>query len=122
MPLDERARQFLGNEPVKQVPGQTSEHASQRIADYRAKEFINLSGTFYEDLLGFFLDQKKKQNYLDDVAVGAIALLTINLRESYGKPQNSDEAATWTAEKREARLAEFDAICVAMQNYYDENA
>ena len=121
MPLDDLAKKFLaGGQPVQVVPTQEATKAAGRIAEYRTQEFLERSGGFYEELLGFFLQQKKKHNYLDEECVGAIALFTINLREAYGRPQNSREKETWSDEKRDMRLAEFDRICEEMQNYYDE--
>jgi len=122
MPLDAKAKQFLGDEPVHRVPAQHSAEAAKRIADYRNKEFIHRAGTFYEDLMGFFVEQKRKNDYLDDEAVGAIALFAINAREAYGSPQNETERAKWTPAMREEKLRDFDAICANMQTYYDENS
>jgi hypothetical protein len=116
MPLDPKAKQFLGEAP------QVSKLAATRVAEYRSKEIIERAGTFYEDLLGFFLEQKKKGDYMDEESIAAVALFTINLREAYGRAQSAEEKATWTDAHRKAKLDEFDTICEAMQAYYDENA
>lgn len=121
MALDDRAKQFLGTSPVTEVAGQTSTTAEQRLLEFRKKEFIERAGAFAEDLIAFFVDQKRKNDFLDDECVAAIALLAMNLRTAYGEPQNDDEQKKWTDMMRTARLAEFDAICEAMQVYYDEN-
>ncbi len=120
MPLDEQAKQFLGASPIREVPGQNSADAERRLVEFRKKEFLQRAGTFAEDLIAFFIQQRKKNDYLDDECAGAIALLAINLRDSYGEPQNPDEKAKWNDAVRAERLAEFDMICEAMQNYFDE--
>lgn len=121
MPLDDRAREFLGAEKVTRHGAQASAKAAQRYEDYRQQEFLQRAGNFYEDLMGFFLDQKKKGDYMDDEAIAALALLAINCRESYGSPQNREEAKQWDDAKRAEKLLVFDTICVTMQAYYDEN-
>lgn len=121
MPLDDRAKQFLGNGPIQQVPGQVSTKAEKTLAEYQQKEYLERAGGFAEELIAFFVQQRKRHDYLDDECAGAIALFTINLRRSYGEPQNDEEQKTWTDAKRDARLQEFDAICEAMQTYHDEN-
>lgn len=122
MPLDPKAKQFLGADNAKASAPQVSKLAATRVAEYRSKEIIERAGTFYEDLLGFFLEQKKKGDYLDEESIAAVALFTINLREAYGRPQSADEKANWTDAQRAEKLNEFDTICEAMQAYYDENA
>ena len=122
MPLDPKAKQFLDKAPVREIPGQVSKLAEQRVADYRDQEIIERAGAFYEDLLGFFLEMKKKHDYDDVESIAAVALFTINLRESYGSPQSPKEKGEWTDAKRAARLEEFDNICESMQAYYDENS
>lgn len=122
MPLDAKAKQFLGPEPVVKVGSQVSAKAESRFTDYRQKEFLQRAGTFYEELMGFFLEQRKRGDYMDDEAIGAIALLAINSRESYGSPQNAEEKKAWTPEMRTKKLEVFDGICESMQSYYDENS
>ena len=121
MPLDDQAKKFLGTGPVKEIKGQTSSEASDRLSAYRQKEFRDRAGSFAENLVAFFIEERKRHGYLDDECVGAVALFTINLREAYGSPQNDDEQKTWTDEDRARRLGEFDAVCGEMQLYYDEN-
>ncbi len=124
MPLDEKAKKFLENAPVTQIAG-TSAAASAKVVDahaaYRQKEYMERTGSLYEELMGFYIEERRKRNELDDVCVGAIALFTINLRAAYGNPQTPEEEKTWTEIDRANKLAEFDSICVAMQNYYDAN-
>jgi hypothetical protein len=122
MPVDEKAKKFLGPGPIKEIPGQESKEASVRLASYRQREFRERAGAFAEDLVAFFVQQRKKHGFLDDECVGAVALFTINLRESYGSPQNDEEKKEWTEALRAQRLEEFDAICGEMQLYFDENA
>ena len=119
MPLDEKAKQFLGSAPVAELPGQKSVDAEQRLLSFRKKEFLQRAGELAESMTAFFVQQRKSNTYLDDECAGGLALMLINLRDSYGSPQNADEKKAWTAEKREARLAEFDAICEVVQEYYD---
>lgn len=121
MPLDQRAKDFLGTGPVRELKGQVSSDAEKRIQDFRTKEFLERAGAFTEELVGFFVQQRKQHDYLDDECVAAVALFTINLRESYGEPQNEDEKASWSPEKRAERLSVFDTICEQMQDYYDEH-
>ncbi len=121
MPLDNKAKQFLGAGPIKELPGQEAKQASSRLLAFRQKEFRERAGAFAEELVAFFVQQRKKHGFLDDECVGAVALFTINLRESYGSPQNDDEKKGWSDEVRTRRLEEFDAICGEMQLYYDEN-
>lgn len=122
MPLDARAKDFLGSGPVRELSAQVSKDAETRIQEFRKKEFLERAGSFAEDLVAFFVQQRKKYDFLDDECVAAVALFTINLRESYGSPQNDDEKKDWTSEKRDEKLGTFDIICEQMQNYYDENA
>lgn len=121
MPLDQRAKDFLGPGPVREVGAQVSKEAETRIGEFRKKEFLDRAGSFTEELVAFFVQQRKKHDFLDDECVAAVALFTINLRESYGTPQNDDERKDWTPEKREEKLGVFDLICEQMQDYYDEN-
>jgi hypothetical protein len=120
MPLDEQAKQFLGAAPIREVAGQTSTDAERRQLEFRKKEFLQRAGQFAEDLIAFFIQQRKKNDYLDDECAGAIALFAINLRHSYGEPQNAEEKAKWSDAVRDERLREFDTICEAMQAYFDE--
>lgn len=123
MPIDAKAKQFLGDGPIQKVKGGEVKGAATAHAEYQAREYLERVDGLYQELMGFFLQKKKAGQYLDDECIGAIALFTINLREAYGKPQTPEEKkiVPWPEERREAKLAEFDAICEQMQNYYDEN-
>ena len=119
--IDPRAQQFLGPGPITQVPGQTSEKAIGVHAAYQMSEFLENAGKFAEDLVAFFVEQKKRYSLRDDECVAAVALLTINLRTAYGDAQTPEERETWTPAQSAARLKEFDEICEAMQAYFDTN-
>lgn len=122
MPIDEKAAAFLAPEgaPIQTLgPSTAGKEIHSAHALYKEREFMERSGGLYEEIMGFFLQQKKKHAYRDDECIAAIALFTINLREAYGRPQYEEEAARWKPEMRTAKLEEFDEICVQMQAYYD---
>lgn len=124
MPLDEKAKKYLTDGPIVRVAGPSAEASAKVVsahAAYQQKEYMQRTGSLYEELMGFYIEERRKRNELDDVCVGAIALFTINLRAAYGNPQTPEEEKTWTEIDRANKLAEFDSICVAMQNYYDTN-
>lgn len=123
MTLDDRARQFLasGDGPIQTIPGQTSERAAERLAAAQRESRIKNGGKLAEDLIAFFVQQRKVHDYTDDESAAAVALFAINLRHAYGQPQNEKEDSEWSDETTESRLFEFDAICIDMQNYFDEN-
>jgi hypothetical protein len=123
--LDTFSKRFLFSneeeekEYIHVAPGQQlSAAALKRYAEERQREFIQRSGTFAEDLLAFIVEQKRMRQLKDTETVFALALANINLRNSYGSPQNE---APYTLEKRTALLAEFDEICAGAQDYYDAN-
>lgn len=123
--IDPRAKQFLqehGTGPIEQVAGGETRAAkeAQRLAAYRQEAYIKRAGQFAEELIAFFVQQKEKYDFTDDECVGGVALLAINLRYSYGEPQNDAEKEVWDDTQRDARYAEFDRICEAMQEYADE--
>lgn len=91
------------------------------VTDFRVKEILERSDSFYQDLMGFFIKERSRCSYMDEESVAAIALLAINLREAFGSPQNAKEETYWTEEHRKARLYQFDMICAEMQKYFDEN-
>lgn len=119
--IDPRAKQFLGAGPIEQIDGAVSKKAEEAHAAYQMKEFIERAGAFGDHLIAFFVEEKKRHQYRDDECAAAIALLTINLRHAYGSPQTPEEHKTWTDEKRDERLDEFDTICHEMQIYFDAN-
>lgn len=123
MPIDDKAKAFLDpTKPIREFKGmQAPADAEDRFKAYREKEYIERAGRFTESLVEFFLHERQRKGYLDDEAVGALALFAINLRELYGQPQNSTEKKTWTDKDRDAKLAIFDSICEEMQRYYDAN-
>jgi len=124
MPIDPKAQAFLSKEnaPIQTLgPSAAPEATRAAHAAYKQKEFVERSGKLYEDLIGFYLQQKKAGAYRDDECIAAVALLTINLREAYGRPQYEAEASRWTPEIAATRLAEFDQVCEAMQAYYDSD-
>lgn len=124
MPLDEKARAFLpAGAPVTEFPGMKAPpEAINKYQAYREEEYLKRAGKFSEDILEFFLHEKNKRNYLDDEAIGAIALFTISMRTMYGDPQTKEEhARTWTDADREARYKIFDSICEEMQRYFDKS-
>lgn len=134
MPLDPKAQNFLANErlegsntpspAVTRLGPQTASSGVKRdqmVVDFRVKEILERSDSFYQDLMGFFIKERNRCSYMDEESVAAVALFAINLREAFGSPQNAKEEATWTEEHRKARLYQFDMICAGMQQYFDEN-
>lgn len=128
--LDTFSKQFLlsgtqnaqKGEPEYITVGEGQKVSPAALKHYdeeRAKAFMLRAGSFTEDLIAFIVEQKKMRD-LDDVsAIFGIALANINLRNAYGNPQG--DAAKTTPEERENLLAEFDAICMGAQEYYDAN-
>jgi hypothetical protein len=101
-------------------PGQkVSDEALKRYHEERQRDFIKRAGSFTEDLVAFIVEQKKLRQLGDTETVFAIALANINLRNTYGSPQDESD---FTPEKRERLLDEFDEICAGAQDYYDANA
>lgn len=122
MPLDQKAKSFLGNDPVTKIEGSKAGNAIiNSHAEYRQREFLARAGTLYESVMGHFLQERKKHEYTDDESIAAVALFAINLRHAYGEGQTPKEKTSWTQERRDAKHAEFDAICEAMQAYFDSN-
>lgn len=121
MPLDQRARQFLGEGPRTVREHQRSASASDRILAYRNREYVERVGRIAEDLLGYLLEQRSRKDWLDDEVIGGVALFTINLRESFGSPQHTTDDARWTPEYAAKQLEIFDTICAEMQAHFDRN-
>ena len=126
--LDSFSKRFLtGDAPSKEPKVETQagwKADSALIEKYqedRKLEFITRAGDFTMDLLGFFKQQKDMRKLSDTEAVFAIALFAINLRESFGTPQNEEEAKSFTEAKRQELLKVFDTISYGAQQYYDEN-
>lgn len=121
MPLDPRAKEFLGDGPRTIRENQKSVEASDRILAYRNVEYVEKTGRIAEELIGFLLEQRGRKDWLDDEVIGGVALFTINLRESYGQPQHTTDDARWTPEFAAAQLETFDTICREMQTHFDKN-
>jgi hypothetical protein len=128
--LDNFSKQFLlsGNDGSKKgeteyiTVGEGQRISAEALKHYdeaRAKSFMQRAGSFTEDLIAFIVEQKNMRD-LDDVAtIFGLALANINLRNAYGKPRGAKEKTT--PEEQEARWAEFDAVCMGAQEYYDAN-
>ncbi len=119
--IDPLAKKFLGTGPITQVEGQTSKKAESVHAAYQMQEFLDRAGQFAEDMIAFFVEEKRRHQLRDDECAAAVALLAINLRKAYGDAQTPEEREVWTPAQSAARLAEFDEICEAMQTYFDNN-
>lgn len=125
--LDNFSKQFLlSSGPEKGDPeyitvskGQTiSAEALKHYDEARTRSFMLRAGSFAEDLMAFIVEQKNMRE-LDDVStIFALALANINLRDAYGKPPGDRKI---TPEEQEARLAEFDSVCMGAQEYFDAN-
>jgi hypothetical protein len=126
--LDDFSKQFLGHagdegaEYVQVSKGQkVDDEAVRKYNDSRVEDFINRSGSFTEDLIGFIVEQKQRRNLSDTETVFGVALATINLRNAYGSPQAESEKEAFTDEKRAELLKEFDRICYGAQKYWENN-
>lgn len=126
--LDGFAKDFLfsGDEEIAIVDGSDEKKKNEQLAtwvDYRMKEFIERAGSLTEDTMAYYTEIMHKRGYDNTEGIFALALLTINLRNSYGfEPRTSEENEQGvTKETADERLAEFDKICYYAQRYYDEN-
>lgn len=132
--LDDFAEQFIkgqharsdsagtgdGDEYIRVTGGQkASDEALEKYYEERKVDFIKRAGSFTEDLVAFFIEQKKMRDLSDREAVFAIALMNINLRHAYGSPQGGEKDIT--PERRKELLDEFDAVCYGAQQYWDAN-
>ena len=136
MPIDPRTQKFLdrqwggepeapartlGDGPVTKLGAQRSAAASDRILEYRQREYVEKTGRIAEEILGFILERREGRDWLDDEVIGGVALVCINMRESFGQPQHETDDARWTPEYRAEQLKIFDTICVEMQAHFDRN-
>ena len=118
---------FAGNaEEIAMVDGTDEKKKNEKLAqwvEYRMKEFIDRAGNLTEDTLAYYTELMHKRGYDNTEGIFAVALLAINLRNSYGhEPRTLEESKTGVAPATaEERLAEFDKICVFAQSYYDNN-
>lgn len=92
----------------------------KRYHEERLFDFMKRCGLFTEDLVAFFVEQKKLRSLSDIEAVFGLALATINLRNTYGSAQGEEKQ--FTPEQSKTMLDEFDAICSGAQDYYDANS
>lgn len=126
--LDNFSKSFLASgvtpgetEYIKVGQGQTiSDDALARYAEERKKEFIRRAGNFTEDLIAFFAQQQKIRNLTHYEAAFALALTTIQLRNSYAG-RNVKLGQKPTEELTAANLEEFDNICAYAQEFFDAN-
>lgn len=115
-------RQFLDvADPASIRRDQKATDPSQRILAYRNREYIEKVGRIAEEFLGFMIEQRQRKDWLDDEVIGAIALLAINVRESFGSPQHTTDDARWTPEFQKAQFEIFDTICFEVQEHYNRN-
>lgn len=125
--LDSLSKAFLASDPaskdVEYVAVQKGQQLKpehlQRYEDEKKKEFIQRSGRFTEDLVAFIVQQRRARELSDTEAIFGIALANINLRDSFGMPQEGEK--TPTEQERTRLFDQFDAICFAAQEYYDAN-
>lgn len=127
--LDTFSKQFLlGNAGPKEGEAeyisvakgqQLKPEVVKRYQEERMSDFVKRSCSFTEDLVAFFIEQKKMRSLSDIEAVFGLALATINLRNTYGSAQGGEKP--FTEEQAKAMLDEFDAICGGAQDYYDAN-
>jgi len=107
--------EYIAVSPGQQIKPEVLE----RYQKERLESFVQRSCSFTEDLVAFFIEQRKLRELSDVEAIFGLALATINLRNTYGTAQGSEKP--FTPEQAEEHLKEFDAICSGAQDYYDAN-
>lgn len=119
--LDDFAKQFLSGaqaspdeEHIYVAGGQkASEAALAKYFEERKTDFIKRAGSFTEDLMAFFIEQKKMRELSDRESIFALALASIQLRHAYGYAEDTNKTAEL--------LEEFDAVCWGAQQFWDAN-
>ena len=118
---DQQVKEFLDSEAPTEHEGMKidKERAKQARAAAQRNLFLNRAGRFCEDLVDHFRQKHADSGLTDQEAIFGLALFTINMRDSYGRPQVSDDKEEFD---RHAALAEFDHLCMEAQKYWDEHA
>lgn len=126
--LDGFAKNFLigdsdaDSEYIVAAKGQqASEEALARYMETRKEEFVRRAGQFTEDMVAHFVEQKKMLNLTDVEALFAVALFTINLRNSFTSPQTEEEEKNFTLEHKKKLEKQFDEICWGAQQFWEAN-